>query len=427
MSGSIYLASVGSMLAGIARSIGFIWSHVWWLVFPLVAFFVFLDFSKIYWRAKKFREMDFQLLEIKIPKNILKTPKSMEQIFSAFHAVSSSWLSLEIVGRGGDAHFYVRAPKKYKHLIEASIYAQYPETEVNEIRDEDDYTKIMPRHLPNERFEINALELVLKNPDPYPIRTYPAFEEIDEERVIDPIAGLTEAMAKLTGDQQTWVQILIKPADDKWKKEGEALIDELMGKKKEKPKMIFPGFTLKEAVLSPMEHPSLEVQKKEEKSPNLASGKKSIIEKIEEKIAKIGFESSIRFIYIDEREKFGRENVSSVLGTFRQYNTQNLNSFAVNKKDRIPEAENLFAHLKEGLLKALKFYWFRDLRRLSRKKSIYNSYRQTVLPVEGDRFILNTEELATIYHFPSGGVLAPSLSRIESKKGGPPPSIPLAE
>jgi hypothetical protein len=405
----IYLASAGSTLAGIAQSVSFIWSHIWWLVLPLVAFFVFLDFWRIHEAVEKLRKIEWILLEIKIPKNILKTPKSMEQIFSSLHAAEKSWLSLEMVGRGGDSHFYMRMPKEFKHLAESAIYAQYPETEINQIRDEDDYMKIMPRNLPNERFDLHGSELVLKQKSPYPIRTYPAFEETDEERLVDPIAALTEAMAKLTADQQIWIQILIKPADDKWKKEGEELIDELMGKKKEKTPIIFPGFTLKEAVLAPMEHPSLEVQKKEEKSPNLASGKKNIIEAIEEKIAKLGFETAIRFVYLDQRETFGRENVVSVLGTFRQYNTQNLNSFVINKKVETGKMEGLF----------------KDLRLLWRKKAIYDRYRMFLTPHKP--YILNTEELATIYHFPAGGVLAPSLGRIESKKGGPPTSIPLVE
>jgi hypothetical protein len=41
--------------------------------------------------------------------------------------------------------------------------------------------------------------------------------------------------------------------------------------------------------------------------------------------------------------------------------------------------------------------------------------------------ILNTEELATIFHFPIKvtGLVAPTMTRVESKKGGPPPNLPM--
>jgi len=50
-------------------------------------------------------------------------------------------------------------------------------------------------------------------------------------------------------------------------------------------------------------------------------------------------------------------------------------------------------------------------------------------PREGERktgsFVLNTEELASLYHFPSHAV-APALGvlRVEAKKAGAPPELP---
>jgi len=39
--------------------------------------------------------------------------------------------------------------------------------------------------------------------------------------------------------------------------------------------------------------------------------------------------------------------------------------------------------------------------------------------------VLNTEELATIYHFPSLTIETPKLRRLETKKGGPPKGLPI--
>ena len=46
-------------------------------------------------------------------------------------------------------------------------------------------------------------------------------------------------------------------------------------------------------------------------------------------------------------------------------------------------------------------------------------------PHKRKTIVLNTEELATIYHFPGSVVQTPSLSRIESKKGEPPAGLPV--
>ena len=40
-------------------------------------------------------------------------------------------------------------------------------------------------------------------------------------------------------------------------------------------------------------------------------------------------------------------------------------------------------------------------------------------------FVMTTEELATIYHFPGGVVRTPTFGRITAKKVEPPPNLPI--
>jgi hypothetical protein len=56
---------------------------------------------------------------------------------------------------------------------------------------------------------------------------------------------------------------------------------------------------------------------------------------------------------------------------------------------------------------------------------LYGVYRERLMPKDVN--ILNTEELATIYHFPTKMVEAPMVHRIEAKKGEPPAGLPVEQ
>ena len=46
-------------------------------------------------------------------------------------------------------------------------------------------------------------------------------------------------------------------------------------------------------------------------------------------------------------------------------------------------------------------------------------------PHKRKHFVLNAEELATIYHFPGGVAQTPTFGRIESRKAEPPMNLPV--
>jgi hypothetical protein len=419
------------ILEGVARSTYDVWRQVWWFAAPLMTASICWEFWVLYIRFKFITNIKWKLLEIKVPKNILKTPKAMEQIFAAAHAPYSYglrwaekyiegkveyWMSFEIVGSAGESHFYLRLPTQFKNLMESAIYAQYPNAEINEV---EDYVKQMPFVLPNKKFEIYGNEQILKVPDYYPVRTYPMFEESVEERRVDTIAPLLEAISKLKAEEQVWIQIMIMPTGDEWKKKGEAAVNKMLGVDEKKPKKPWLGLTglglsFGEVVRAPFEHPSLEPikEKREEfkfKMLMMTPGQKEIADAIGMKIAKLGFETTIRFIYIDHRDAFSRDNVTPVAGYFRQFNTQNLNLFRPDKLTMTAAVHGLFVKLRLNWRKRLIWDHYRD--------QIFNHHRS----------ILNIEELATIYHFPILGVESTYLEKVESRKGGPPATLPMMD
>src|SRR3989344_4926045 len=162
---------------GIVLAMYDVWKQVWWFAAPLMTAFICWEFYVFYIRYKFIVGIRWKLLEIKVPKNILKTPKAMEQIFAAAHApysyglrfmekywegIVEYWMSFEMVGRAGESHFYLRLPKQFKNLMESAIYAQYPDAEITEV---DDYVTQMPKVLPNKTYDLYGYEIILRQPE----------------------------------------------------------------------------------------------------------------------------------------------------------------------------------------------------------------------------------------------------------------------
>lgn len=411
------------MLDGILESIAKVWGIVGWVAVPLALFFMCADLWLFYVRTLFVRNIAWTLLEIKIPKENLKTPKAMEQVFAIAHSIQPfppkfkdiywkgkvpDWMSFEIVGYAGGVHFFLRLPSIYRNLMEAAVYAQYPNAEINE---SDDYTQIVPGVIPNETLDMFGIHFILAKESGYPIKMYEYFEASEEEQRLDPIASLTEVMSKLKEGETIWLQFLVRPVGDDWKKEAEELIDKLSGKSKPKKPGLLEGLVrgavvfAKNLAHAPLVHPEWPEEKEKESSPaTLTPGKGEAIRAIEGKIAKLGFETNIRFVFIDNTDRFSRGNIAAVSGTFRQYNTQNLNAFRGDAPT-----------IAEGLFKKRKLY--------VKKRQMFEAYKNRAMT--NKVFILNTEELATIYHFPGTPVSAPMLKPIESKRGAPPPDLPI--
>lgn len=397
---------------------------------PVFLFFLAHTALKNYTNLKYRLSLDWTLLEIRVPKETHKSPKAMEQIFVGLHGVYTGavkwsdelfkgkmldWFSFEISGRGGETHFYLRTQTKYKNVVESQIYAQYPEAEVIEVPD---YVNDLPLYLPDEKYDLFGGELILNKEDAFPIRTYPDFEEKsagkDDVKRIDPLASLSELFSTLHGGEHIWLQIIGNPTGDDWIKRGQLVLDRLMGREPSASQ----GSILSDAVFaidkaisgigpSPTTDSDKKPEKKEEKKRvDMTPGRQDAIKAIEKSFDKLGYDIGIRFVYIGPRDAFHQAHVVGLMGTFKQFASQNLNGFKPNK-DTITHAK--------GLFKVSKIF--------NRKRAIFQAFRER--KIMSAKYVLNTEELATIFHFPDVGVRSPLLPRVEAKKGEPPVGLPL--
>lgn len=427
---------IAVVLVPLLQSIWAVWSATWWIFTPIIAAIIFWEAWLLYLHYKFLHKIKWKVLEIKVPKNILKTPKAMEQIFAAAHApysygirftekyikgVGEHFMSFELVGHAGETHFYLRLPEQFRNMMESAIYAQYPEAEITEA---DDYLKQMPKILPNKDFDVAGFEEVFKEPNYFPIRTYITFEDSVEERRLDPIGSLMEAMSTLTGEQQFWFQMIVVPTGEVWKKEAQKALNKMLGIEDEHKKKsgLLPnfdlGFSIGEALRAPFEHPGEAKSKKEETKTKsqrfiLSPGEKEVTEGIYHKISKLAFETTIRFLYLERRGESASTDKNMFLGHgfIRQFNTQDMNSLRPDKHTTSA------SYAIRGLFRTSRLRW--------RKRIIYERYQNLAHNHHGP--ILNIEELATLYHFPMGTVSTTELEKVASRKGSPPATVPLME
>lgn len=370
--------------------------------------------------------VDWTLLELRMPREIEKSPKAMEQFFSAIHALRNTptdfiekyqdgevtlWFSLEVISLDGLIHFFIRTPSKHKKVIVGNLYANYPMVEIEETPD---YMERFPRRLDDLHaggYDIWATELVLSRDDVYPIRTYAQYENIEDSMALDPIAGMLEVFSRAGAKENVLLQILVRPATPDWKARGEKEVEKLKIKGMKK-------------IVGPLGE--------YEDRPIRTPGETELMKAIELNIQKSGFETLIRYVYIAHKENMSKEYARRTLMTaFNQYSAQNLNSFVRNYKVTTDVKWTYWPHL------------FPERRLRARKQRMLKNYHDRALPAEttmgkllsseflhlntAQRFIiLNTEELATLFHPPTHIVLTgPLLKRVESKKMGPPAGLPI--
>ena len=394
--------------------IGSVYSVLSVLHYSVLIFLIvfFLKFWREYLEILTISDFKWVTLEIKLPKETYKSPKAMEIALSSLQqSVNPSlydtywdgkagpWFSLELVSMGGKVHFFLRLQKKHRNTVESHIYSQYPGVEIHEVPD---YTPRIPYLRDPDRWKLWGTEFELTKDDAYPIKTYIDYglekDPVDEVYRVEPMAATLEFLGSLNPGEEVWIQILVMTSRKRFKKKG-TWFDKQDWKDEAKE------------LIEKLKKGSKKDDDMKVGSMALSPGERTILEAVERSTSKMGFDCGIRALYIAEKDKFEDSRVVSLAGAFRQYNTLNLNGFKAARPT--------------------KFDWWEDLtgsKLTKRKKNIYKAYVDRgyfYWPHDRKPFVLNTEELATIYHFPGQAAEVPTFARIESKKSEPPANLPI--
>lgn len=426
--------SVGSIL-GSSSDLAQAWtvfSYAWYAVLPFILYPLFKVLWMDYIQDEYGATIQYTMLEIFPPQNLEKSPKLMESIYVSLAGILSTFnpleefvdgrftnkFSFELVGEPGNVRMLIRTPKSFRNLVESHFYAQYPDVEIREVPD---YVNDVPGVIPNKDWDLWGTDFVLTGPEPLPIKTYDCFEEDITGKMIDPMAGLFEALGKVGPDQKAWFQMVLVPIAEGWSKEKETqdFVEEFSGnKKKEKKKGILTElFEHTWDVASHIgtafaEKPEWSVKKEEKKQQDpldlrLTPGKRKALEALEANIGKNMFSVKVRFVYLGRREAFSKSVVSSFIGGIKQFSDTNyLNGL---KPDNTSKT---FAN-----------YYLRQSRLRYRQRKIFRRYKSR--DREGKKVMFSTKELASLYHLPDMAVQSPYLRRVEAKKSGAPANLPV--
>lgn len=211
-----------------------------------------------YVRKLKISEAKFTMIEIKIPKDVYKSPAAMEVMLSSMYGDTKPplftkgietkwstlitdfgkwyaavwlgswplWWSLEIASIEGNIYFFIRCEPKNRESIENLLYSQFPQAEITEV---DDYTKYVPPFKAGGSWDLRGCEYKLKEtfaPDPaddkkkmaadvVPLKTYVDYGlhdsfNLEEEQKIDPIVPFLQSIGSIGIGEQVWFQIVMQ-------------------------------------------------------------------------------------------------------------------------------------------------------------------------------------------------------------------------
>ncbi len=391
-------AGILETTTSILGTIWFILSHGGWVVFVILAVYILFQMYMNEIQDNYKKSIKWTFYEIKPPKENLSSFYNAEQIFIQLHQLFDNWssqekylegrsmfsVSLEIVSLGGKISYVLRIPTKQRDLVEAAFYANYPNIEMNEIQD---YLANFDYDPDDSKYEMFGGEFVLIDKQPIPIRTYREFISLKgpdaSEKVVDPLGPLLEVFSRVGPHEFYSMQIVIKPEMDGTLK---SQADELVAKLSDgKDVGVLDDIT------------------------------KMRIASIKAKIGKPGFQTKIRILHMGVKEHFNSDAKKLILSPFKVFSSSNFNSF------KIAFAPKLNYTISPTLEAPYINYWVRQ-----RKINIFNAFKGRSTWIGEPMYILNTEELATLFHFPvTADVTIPSVETVDNKKIQPPANLPI--
>lgn len=393
-------------------------------VFALLFWRIYIAYK----RAAFIESQNHILLEIKLPREILRSPKAMELALTHFHNGSGEstwwdryingkvrpWFSLEIASIEGNIHFYVWTRAQFRNVVEASLYSQYPGIEIIEVPD---YTDAFP-YFDHHQMSVWICNFQLKKTDKhghsanaYPIKTYVDYEldkDPKEEFKVDPLTTVLEYMSMVGKGEQVWMQFIIQVHAEGTIKDKFPFGD--MGGSSDTDMKVDGPAAIAEFRESLKSEPTKEGEMVYSRIPT--KGEADLLAAIDRKLSKPLFDFGMRMAYVAKPENFNGGRISGYVQIMKPFYSRNMNSFAFKMDSNLND-----------------FPWqdFNQIRANKLRKKMLAAYRTRAWfhpPYKKKSYVLSTEELATIWHFPGAVAGTPGITRTMAKKVEAPENLP---
>ncbi|HET8670802.1 MAG TPA: TraM recognition domain-containing protein [Candidatus Saccharimonadales bacterium] len=287
--------------------------------------------------------------------------------------------AFEIIASKGFVYFYAAVPVSMAEVVKQAVVSAYPTARLEEVAEHNIFNPV------GKLSGVVGGEMSLKEPYAYPIATY-------QDMKRDAMQALLNALSTLDKEDGAGIQILMRPADPVWRKNAISVASTKRkgeGGKKGAEKL----FGLSKEVATAFVKPPESKDAKSDPKNDLSGLDQSIISSIEEKTQNPGYEVLIRIIVSSNISQRSQAILNNIIAAFSLYDAPGKNGFKFSPTKDVDE--------------------------------FTTSYILRMFPQKTNKCILNSVELATIFHFPEQKSIPTSqLERQGSKQVDAPRNMP---
>ncbi len=261
--------------------------------------------------------------------------------------------SLEIIAKDGFIKYYAVVPAVLTETVKQAVQSAYPTARVEEKREDNIFEGGIGVD------GVAGAELTLNKDYYLPIATY-------EDTKRDAETAILTTLSTVTKNEGAAVQILFRPAQNNWSESGKMRIDEIQKGKKTKTVGAGIGQTMMDIMRAPWEVP--EMHEKHEETTQITQVKQDEMAAIANKMRYPAFETLIRIVASSASKQRSEAITGGIVSAFSQFNSPELNGFKLNM--------------------------------LKDPKKLVVDYEFRAFPLKTTKNILNSVELASIFHLP---------------------------
>ncbi len=271
--------------------------------------------------------------------------------------------SLELVAKNGIVKYYAIIPEDMVETVKQAVQSAYPTARLEIKKEENIFTGGAGIEA------VSGAELELEKESYYPIASY-------EDMKRDAQTAFLNTLSHVGENEGAAVQILFRPAQKNWSENGKHYIEALQkGETKKKSKGASIGNLAIDIIKAPWEVPG-EHKKTEETVKTISNVEQEEINAIANKMRFPAFETLIRVVTSASNKARSDAILGGIISAFSQFNSPTLNGFKVN------------------------FF--------NNPKKLTIDYTLKSFPVGTKNNILNSVELASIFHLPEQGAIPTS-------------------